>query len=200
MRTLSFLLFSLSVLALGSAKAQSADATAAKERIAVCDMITKEEIAKVQGEAVMSMSPSVRTEGSFTVSQCYVSLTTSSNSLVINVTQPAPGTDAKGPREFWNHTFHKDKRGEREETKAAKREKEEKDKVPPTRLEGLGDEAFWTGDAKAGALYVLSRDAFLRLSLGGTSGREDKIKRSRELAELALKRLKQERPRSDANP
>jgi hypothetical protein len=202
MRTFSFLVFCLSLVAIRlsaaepaqppaapqQAEAHDSPAPAAGQAIGPCELITREEIAKIQGEAVTATSPSVRTEGSFVVSQCYVGLTTSSNSVVINVTRAASGTDAHDPREFWQRTFHKEKAGELEREKG-KREKEENEKAPPKKVEGLGDEAFWTGDAKAGALYVLSGDVFLRISLGGASDQETKINRARQFAEIALKRL-----------
>lgn len=65
----------------------------------------------------------------------------------------------------------------------------EKKKDPPRPIPGAGDEAFWTGDARAGALYVLSADAVLRISVGGVSDEEERIRRSKVLARAALNRL-----------
>lgn len=57
------------------------------------------------------------------------------------------------------------------------------------RRAGLGDAAVWSGDAAAGALYVLRGDTVLRVSVGGAGTADEKIARSKKLAARALKRL-----------
>jgi len=37
----------------------------------------------------------------------------------------------------------------------------------PRVIDGLGQEAYWTGSPITGALYVLKGDAFLRISIRG---------------------------------
>ncbi len=69
-----------------------------------------------------------------------------------------------------------------------KGEKEEK-RVPPKKIEGLGDDAYWVGTRVGGTLYVLKKGAFIRLSLGGPDSQEMKIEKSKKLAEKALGRL-----------
>jgi hypothetical protein len=56
-------------------------------------------------------------------------------------------------------------------------------------VSGVGDEAWWTGNAQVGALYVLKGDAFLRISVGGGEPERARIERSRLLARRALRRL-----------
>ena len=77
--------------------------------------------------------------------------------------------------EFWKKTFReaKDKR------------KAEKPKAVP----GVGDEAFWVGDSKIGVLYVLKNNSYLRISIGGPDDEAVKTKKSKTLAQNALKRL-----------
>jgi len=54
---------------------------------------------------------------------------------------------------------------------------------------GIGDEAFWTGNRVGGVLYVLKKDVFIRVSLGGSDTPETRINKSKALAEKALGRL-----------
>ena len=75
---------------------------------------------------------------------------------------------------------HRSWRGTRDET--------EKDvAVPPKKIPGIGDEAYWTA-GPGGALYVLKGDAFIRISLGGSDDEETKIEKSKALASKALAR------------
>ncbi len=62
-------------------------------------------------------------------------------------------------------------------------------KEPPEPIEGLGDEAFWAGNEKIGALYALKGNSYIRLSLGGGDDKLTRIKKSKELAQIVLKRL-----------
>ncbi len=62
-------------------------------------------------------------------------------------------------------------------------------KEPPERIEGIGDEAFWAGNEKIGAFYVLKGSCYIRVSVGGGDDKQTRIKKSRDLADLALKRL-----------
>ena len=64
---------------------------------------------------------------------------------------------------------------------------EEKESAAPDSWHG--DEAFWTGDAHAGALYVLGAGTVVRISVGGVSDEEERIQRSKTLAQAALNRV-----------
>ena len=66
---------------------------------------------------------------------------------------------------------------------------EEEKSIPPKKIDGVGDEAFWIGNRVGGALYVLKKDAFIRISIGGPDNEESKIKKLKALAEKALPRL-----------
>lgn len=61
---------------------------------------------------------------------------------------------------------------------------------PAKAVEGVGDEAYWVGNRLAGALYVRGGDAFIRLSVGGKGGEQEKLQRSKRLARRILKRLR----------
>jgi hypothetical protein len=54
--------------------------------------------------------------------------------------------------------------------------------VPPKKIEGIGDEAFWASNRFGGVLYVLKGDAFISISLGGPDSEQTKIDKSKALA------------------
>ena len=97
--------------------------------------------------------------------------------------------EGRGRFACWNgdfsekETFH----GEKDQKKA--RNDEEEKAAPPQKIDGLGDEAFWTGNRVGGALYVLKKDIFIRISIGGPDNEETKINKSKALAQKALERL-----------
>jgi hypothetical protein len=61
--------------------------------------------------------------------------------------------------------------------------------LPPKKIDGIGDEAYWTAGRIGGALYILKDDTFIRISVGGRDKEETKIDKSKALAEKALRRL-----------
>jgi hypothetical protein len=143
-------------------------------------LLTSEEIASVQGEAVQQTTPTTQSNAGFAISQCYFALPTHANSVVVTVTQAAVG-DGRALRAQWNETFRSEG-GEREQG-------EEKEKAPPRAVPGLGDDAYWTGSSITGALYVLHGNRQIRISLGGAGDTDVKINKAESLAEFILKRL-----------
>jgi hypothetical protein len=105
-------------------------------------------------------------------------LPTTVNSVVLTVTRKAEG--GRDPSESWREVFH------REPSASKKEEGEEKE---PLKVEGVGDEAFWTGTRVGGALYVLKANTYFRISVGGAGDQTQKIESSKKLAESVLKRL-----------
>src|SRR3954466_7740448 len=187
------LITSAIVLALGGcSKAKKWDVAAGEQKeekagpqIDACSLLTSEEIQSIQGEAVQETKPSNSSGKGFYAAQCYFALPTHTNSVVVTVTQRAAGATGKGPREWWAETFHREE-GEREPERGRGREREEEErKTPPQKIDGVGDEAFWTGNAVGGAIYVLKDDVYIRVSTGG----KDQLDRSKRLAELAVKHL-----------
>ena len=57
----------------------------------------------------------------------------------------------------------------------SRREDEER-KVPPEKIDGVGEEAYWSGTRFGGALYVLKKNFIVRVSVGG--GDKEEIKNS----------------------
>jgi hypothetical protein len=140
---------------------------------AACSLLTSAEIARVQGEAPKETKPSTQESPGLHGDQCFFLLPTFARSISLELTHGAV-------RAFWKKTFHEQGGGE------AKRESEEEKPLP---VRGLGDEAFWAGDARLGGLYVLRKDAMLRLSIGGAETQPQKLKKLRALARSALKRM-----------
>jgi len=169
-----------------------------KAKLDTCQLLSSADLKEVQGEAPTEAKRSDREDGGFIVSQCYYSLPTTSNSVVLNVTLTSETGKATDVRKFWEETFGKEERegkaGEREREREKRAEKqksseEEEEGAPPQKINGLGDEAFWIASRVGGALYVLKKDLFFRISVGGAGDDKAKLNKSRTLAQRALKRI-----------
>jgi hypothetical protein len=166
----------------------------------VCALITKEEIARIQGSPVSEAKSSGHSDRGLRVSQCFYTTAEFNRSVVLNVTQSDPDSrEKREPKDFWKETFgqysgeakeHEGDKEKRESLGEQHRGKGEEEKSnPPKKIDGVGDEAFWIGNRVGGALYVLKKDAFIRISIGGPDDEQSKIKKLKMLAEKALPRL-----------
>jgi hypothetical protein len=155
-----------------------ATATRAPDNFA-CSLLTKEETQAVQGEPFKDTKPSENSAAGLSVSQCYFELPTPVNSIVLTVTRKAEG--GRDPSQSWREIF-------RREESARKKEDKEEEKEP-LKVEGVGEEAFWTGNRVGGALYVLKGNCYIRISVGGAGDQAQKIENSKKLALAVLKRL-----------
>src|SRR3954470_20180539 len=181
--------------------AASAATSAVKANIDVCGLLTADDLKSVQGEAYKEAMRSDRQDGDFIVAQCYYSLPTTTNSVVLNVTTAKPVTGAPSPRAFWETTFGKDEAKEKSgkerekekevaEKKTGERGEENEAEAPkPQKINGLGDEAFWLGSRVGGALYVLKKDQFFRISVGGAGDENSKLNKSKTLAQRVFQKL-----------
>ena len=173
----------------GEQKPETASGTATGDAVAktdACTLITKSEIQEVQGESVSATKSSDRSSGALAISQCFYTVATFHKSVSLELTRSNnKGANQSGPKEFWKQTFHRkaDKKEDEEE------EEKEKEAEKPRPVSGVGDEAFWTGNSKVGALYVLKNNAFIRISLGGADNESVKINKAKALAQKALGRL-----------
>ncbi len=168
-----------------------------------CSFLTNEEIQKVQGAPVKETKGNGTADGHLQVLQCYYAAEPSNRSVSLMVTQNDPkGTDARAAKESWENTFgrydedkNKEREGEKEkaeslrEQKSGRGEEEEEGKAPMKKIEGVGEEAFWSGSRVGGALYVLKNGAYIRISIGGPDQEEEKIKKTKALAAEAIARL-----------
>ncbi len=162
-----------------------AGATAVKPRLDTCALLSPEEIQAVQGEVVKETKLSGQSSNGYSISQCFFSLPTFTNSISLMVAQKGEGADARHPREFWRSTFHDDKE---QKEKREKDEAEEEESAPAEKIRGIGEEAFWLGNRVSGALYVLKGDAYVRISIGGPTDAASK-RRAKALAQKAIARL-----------
>jgi len=166
----------------------------------VCGLITKEQIEAIVGSPIKETKSSGRSNGAFRVSQCFYTAAEFSKSVSLAVTESDPDSTAKrSPKDFWKETFGryegevKEREGDKEKKESlrdqARARGEEEEANPPKKIDGIGDEAYWTGNRFGGALYVLKKDVFIRISVGGPDKEETKIDKSKALAEKALQRL-----------
>lgn len=166
--------------------AEQTHATAAEPQMSpgeaamdACKLLRPEEIASIQGEAPAKNQLVGRSEGGLAVSQCNYLLPTGFNSMAVRVVERGSGPKARDPKAVWQETFHNIPPHVAAAEKARK----------PQKIDGVGDEAFWLGDVKAGGLHVLKGHRYIRISVGGKENLETKIEKSRKLAELVLPRL-----------
>jgi hypothetical protein len=162
----------------------SASSSTASDQFA-CDLLTREETQAVQGEPFKSTKASQGPGTGLKVSQCYFELPTTVNSIVLTVTRKADGANARDPRESWHELFYGEHRSEREKEK----EKEDGAEKKPQKVEGIGEDAFWSGSRVGGALYVLKGESYIRISVGGAGDQAQKLEKSKTLAGFVLKRL-----------
>jgi hypothetical protein len=151
-----------------------------------CGLLTKEETQAVQGEPFKSTKASQGPGLGLRISQCYFELPTPVNSVVLTVTRKADGPTARDPRESWHELFYGEHPREREKEREKEKEGEEKG---PQKVEGVGDDAFWSGSRVGGALYVLKGESYFRISVGGAGDQAQKLEKSKTLAAFVLKRL-----------
>ena len=144
-------------------------------RIEACSLLTSEEIEAVQGEPLKETKPSEKSDRGIVLSECFFVLPTFSNSVTLTLGQRGTAPGSRGVMQFWDESFVSAK---------------DQPKVGPARkITGLGDDAYWLGDERMGALFVLKGSRYFRISVGGPGNQEAKTERSRKLAEKALTRL-----------
>jgi hypothetical protein len=163
--------------------AQQQATTPAAPAIDACSLLTSEEVQSVLGEPVKETKPSGQPGGALAISQCYFTLPTVVNSMVLTVFEKGSGADARDPSGSWKEMF------EREAGRDSKGDEEGEKKSKPVTVDGIGDQAFWTGNAIGGALYVLKANAYIRISIGGRDDQAGKIKKCTALAQMVLKHL-----------
>ena len=143
----------------------------------------------IQGSPIKETKSSASSGTGFRVSQCFYTAAEFSKSVSLAVTQKDPDHQAKrSPKDFWEETFGRFDKDEKERDRA-RSEGEERESIPPKKIESIGEEAFWTSNRFGGILYVLKGDAFISISVGGTDDEDTKIKKSKALAQKALQRL-----------
>ena len=164
-----------------------------------CSLLTPAEIEAIQGSPIKDTKSSGTANGGLRVSQCFFSAAEFSKSVSLSITQTDTSTPSpRSAKSFWNETFGKfegeakEGKGDeekRESLREQKREGEEEEGARPKKITGVGDAAYWTASRVGGALYVLHKDAFLRISIGGPDPEDKRIEKCKALAEKALARM-----------
>lgn len=157
-------------------------AAAAGQKMDPCRVLTSDELKSIQGEPLKDAKASERADGGFSVSQCFYTLPTFTKSVSVEIT--SAGT--RDPKEFWKESFHREE-GEKEKQKEGKDRK--KDEAAPEKVAGIGDEAFWLGSPIGGALYVLKKDVYFRISVGGADDQTTRLNKAKALAKKILPRV-----------
>lgn len=152
----------------------SAIATEAPPGPDPCTLLTDDEIQRVQEQPVVKRVGTVRQSPSFRVLQCFYQTADFANSvsLALSIAEGGPGAVR-----YWNERFH------------GESVNESGPEGPPLPVAGLGEEAYWVGDAKTGAVYALTGDRFLRISIGGVADEATRKARSLALADAAVPRV-----------
>ena len=155
-----------------------------------CRLLTAEDIERVQSASLTSTKASQERGKAAEFEQCFFATGDFARSVSLTIIR-GPGGTAAATRAYWDRTFAEERRREkprRAGSRPGKAEPGEKE-ASPEPVSGLGHEAYWTGSAKAGALYVLADTAVVRISVGGVTDEHERLRRSKVLAEAALKRL-----------
>jgi hypothetical protein len=166
--------------------AQSTPASPARPAVDACALLSERQIRTVQGVPLRDRKPSAEEAGGMQFDQCFYGTSDFTHSVSLTVIR---GATPAATRQYWKKTFEKEEAPEDSVRRASKAEREKEGEA--RRIRGTGDEAVWTGDARAGTLYVLSGPVVLRISVGGVTNEKERIARSKALARTGLQRLKE---------
>ena len=196
--TFAILFLSLGVAACSNNHAAT-ESNDKRGRLEACELITKEEVATIQGSAIADTRSSASGGSDFRVSQCFYAASESNKSVTLALTQSNPEAK-RNLKDYWNESFanYDAKRSKKREAAKEKVKKSSssgaesktvREWMPSKKINDLGEDAYWFSNAMGGALYALKNDAFIRISVGGPDDEQTKINKSKALAEKALERL-----------
>ena len=190
---LSVLLFGCNVSGESASPQPSEDKN---PKIDACSLATREEVAAIQGAKMLDPKSSEGPATDFLLSQCYYGSAEPDKSVSVGLMERNPKDQStRTITQFWHETFDhfaSTENGEgneknREESKGD--ENKEHEGVRPQKIEGIGQASYWLGNPMGGILYVLKNDRMLRISFGGPGSADDKLTKSKALAQKALSRL-----------
>jgi hypothetical protein len=167
------------------------------KKLDACSLLTKEEIQAVQDSAITETKTSDMSNADFRISQCYFSAQQTSKSVSLMLTQSNPEHSNLTPKDYWQKTFaravnqpeEREREREGEGEAREQKDKEHEEEAKPIKVDGVGDDAYWSADRMGGALYVLKNNSFIRISLGGPDDKNAKLEKSKTLAKKALQRM-----------
>jgi hypothetical protein len=142
-----------------------------------CQVLTPRDIARVQGTKFVNTRLTETTDAGVSVSQCFYTLPHLTDSVSVDLIRGQA-------REFWQKHF-----AEVNEASVLSVREPDDEGNKPRAVTGVGERAVWSGNRIAGALYVLSGQTVVRVSVGGGGTVEQKIERARRLAERVVRRL-----------
>ena len=147
----------------------------------VCALLTKQEVKEIVGTDVGETKSAGGLDGSIFISQCFYLTPQHQVLVLISVAEKdLARPNAETIRDRWKEMFEPGSKGKREEEE----EEEGRDRPPPEKIEGLGDEAYW----HRGALNILKGERFIRVSVT-ESDLQNKLSKSKLLAQRALRHL-----------
>lgn len=125
-------LFCVLLLSIAAARGEKPPATGGATE-EVCRLLTKEEVAAVQGAVINNAQGQVNGEGQFRVTQCFYSAADTSKSISLMLTQSNPGAPAPAAgkartvAQFWHERFDRFAKKEAESEKEKDSAKKSKD-------------------------------------------------------------------------
>jgi len=204
-RSIVCLMFCLAIalVSCGKRSAEPLRQSGNPEKFDACQLLKDTEIEAIMGSPIKEAKSSSNSGQGMRTAQCFYVAAEFSKSVSLSATSRDPA--ALGDvdvRRFWKETFgrnaerqkerEKEQEGDREKKESLReqrREKGEEEGAPLRKIEGIGEEGYWSGTRVGGALYVLKGKAFIRLSIGGADTDEVRIEKAKKLAAKALERL-----------
>ena len=157
--------------------------------IDACKLLPAAEVAQVQSAKIASTEGSARDNGDLTSSLCFYTAVPFSQSVSLQVVSHSPA-DRISVRDYWKEKFESSqKKEEKDEEVQESGEKEKERDVPPRKVAGIGDEAYWVNTGRDGALYALKNEYLLRCSVGGKADQDAKLKNCTKLTQSAIQKL-----------
>jgi len=151
-----------------------------------CSLVSKPEVESVQAAPMKEAKRSERSDGVFWVSQCFYTASEFSKSVNLALVQNyAKQRSKRSPKDFWKEKFgpYSGNQNGSDEESERKSPNENETGVPPKKISGLGDEAYWVSNRFGGVLYVLKGDVFISVGIGGTDDEDTKLKKAKVLAQ-----------------
>jgi hypothetical protein len=164
--------------------------------IDACSLATREEVGAIQGAKMLDPQSSEGPAVDFQLSQCYYGSAEPDRSVSVGLMQRDPkNSGTRTITQFWHETFDRfataeiGKEAEQKRPENNDEDGKEHESIRPQKIEALGEASYWLGNPMGGILYVLKNDRMLRISFGGPGNADDKLTKSKALAQKALSRL-----------
>ncbi len=175
-------------------------------KVEACAIVSDQDVAAIQKQPITGHQGNEVPTAEFSTTQCYYTSSTPNCSVAIAIIQRDPAkTVTRSVHRYWDDIFshfrENDKKAEadREENEAGREQagnkkegqkgEEEEEKQHADKVDGVGEEAFWTKNAIGGILYTRQGEKIVRVSVGGPAKIEEKLEKSKALALKAIAAL-----------